>query len=163
MPHSYTLEEKSLAKTLAITERSNRRALELLATVWGTGEPGSPELPSIRSLTSWRGDTRVPIDEQLMREWSDTKRARVLATSEKLTDAMAKTVMEARNRYMAGNGTALDVLNITKSFGILADKLNGRFGNQPGVVTSANNVFNGNVQLVAYGPKEEVRELGELT
>lgn len=168
MPTPYTPEQKQLAKTLMVATGSIDQTRELLSTIWGT-ESGDDweapsQLPSQRSLSNWKNDPRIPIDENLIREWSDKARAKVLATSELLTDEMAEAVRVARERYLgklqedgtreAPTGNALDVLNLTKSFGILADKLNGRFGNQPGVIQSGGLQVNGTVQFIAYGPKE---------
>lgn len=165
----YSPEQKSLAKTLMVATGSIDRTLELLGTIWGSeadenGDFEAPsKTPSPRSLSMWKNDPRIPVQEDMLREWSDRARAKVMATSELLTDEMAEALREARERYMgklnedgtreSPTGNALDVLNLTKSFGILADKLNGRYGNQPGLAPGVQ-INGGNVQIVAWAPKE---------
>lgn len=157
----FTDEQKTLAKTLAIATGSTDAALEYLRAAWGVDADEDDfalpdKVPSERSIRVWKSDPRIPVDEELLREFSNRARASVLGASERLTERMGDVVLTAINRYEGGagvteKGSALDILNVTKSYGILADKLNGRYGNapQPGGIQ----VNGGNVQFLIWAPK----------
>lgn len=147
----YSPEHKMLAKSLAVATGNRRLTEKLLGEAW----PDGPPVPSQRALAYWKADPAIPVDEQIVATFADKARATILAVSERLATKMGSTVEEANRRYLENQGNALDILNVTKSFGILADKLNGRFGNQPGVMNGGGLQINGgNVQIVAWAPKE---------
>ena len=108
----YTPEQKSFAKALVVATGNTETAIELLRGIWGS-EAGDDftmpsQIPSASSLRNWMHDPRIAVDEALIREWGDRARAKVLATSELIADEMAEALREARARYMAKDGTALD-------------------------------------------------------
>ncbi len=151
MGRIYSDAQRSLAKSLWIASSNRKVTLRLLEEAWADEDV---PLPSPRTLSLWKADDSIPVDAEIVQGFADKARAGIIAASERLAGKIGKTVEVANQRYIDGQGNALDILNVTKSFGILADKLNGRYGNAPGVVHSAAQVFTGPVQIVAWAPKE---------
>ena len=110
-----------------------------------------PEIPSQRSLQAWRNDVSIVADSEFVEQFGNELKADVVGQVRQLLVALSEYILEVIGEE-GNRGKPLDILNLTKSYGITVDKV------QPSRYTGTN-VFDGPVQIggvqqviMPYGP-----------
>lgn len=109
---SYDLAQKQQAKALVIATGNARATRRLLKLLW------DGPLPDDVTLGRWLADPRIEPDRAFMQHFAAQVKAAVIGQVDRLTVPLAERIVKE-----VASGKSLDVLNITKSWGIVVDKL----------------------------------------
>lgn len=151
---NYTPEAKSIAKSLVLALGSARAAERHLAALWGDNPEAPSKVPDRRTLDHWKLDPSIEVDEEFLERFRNEVRNATLGAAHRLGGQLEGLLESTIDQAKRGEMKTLDVLNAAKSWGIVADKMNGRFGNPVSdAVIAGIGTVNGNVIFVAYGPK----------
>jgi hypothetical protein len=111
---AYSEQTKSRAKAMALAYGSAGHAHH----VWL--ELDAETAPSERSIQLWVQDPSVEPDDDFLRAFAAETRVALTGSVRRLVGPL-----EQRLQRAIADGTALDVLNLTKAWGITVDKLRG--------------------------------------
>ena len=144
---SYTEQERSQAKALALAFGNAEEAKRALASYWEGSTPTS------QAIRLWVKDPSVLPDTEFFQQFSAEQKRRVLGSISRLLSPLETRVLTEQ-----ANGSSLELLNATKAWGIMVDKL--RPDTTPGYVHNVTHIGSVEVRdpMMLFGPRAEVVE-----
>lgn len=153
---AYSAQQKAQAKALALAFGNVEEARRVLEDHWDGATPTS------QVIRLWAKDPAIEADIEFFQEFSDEQKRRVLGSIARLLGPL-----EERVREELESGKALELLNATKAWGIVVDKL--RPDTTPAYAANFAYVDNRTVRrdpmmlfgpkvIMPYGPKEPEEE-----
>lgn len=141
--HSYTNEQRSQAKALALVLGSGVKAAEHLSGIWEVG-------PTAQSINGWVRDPDVQPDMSLVKTLSNAVDAKVIGYVDRLLEPL-----HDRAQKEIKDGKGIDVINVIKGFVFTANLIrpaNASGAGGTNTLTQINDYRGANFST--YGPAE---------
>ena len=136
---NYTDSEKAIAKSVVLAYGNLKRSREVLGAILVLDEDADP--PQAKTLGNWRDDPRIEPDLEFLDKFNKELRHAVAGSVWRILAPLETRLLEAISGDQTHRGTTLDVLNLTKSYGIVVDKVTGggKYGQGAAMIINQDN------------------------
>ena len=152
---SYTIAEKAMSKSVVLAYGNLKRSREVLGAILPLEDGAEP--PQSKTLANWRDDPRIEPDLKFLEKFNTELRHAVAGSVWRILAPLETRLLDAITGTEKSRGTTLDVLNLTKSYGIVVDKVTGggKYGKGAAMIINQDNrrIDAPNAQFT-FGPAE---------